>query len=323
MRFRDAARQQQTDAKASGLFSADALADGSYRKHPYAWVLPQACAAENLFEGLREDTLAYFCECDIKWHDGQDGNPSHHLLDSQVCCVNHLGDFAHRPGALAHLLRRVFPGIKRMLPIECGRYVAYEWIGAENYLHELKPGKRVRTRGANYTSADAAVMFERQDGKKQIVLIEWKYTERYYETDLAIARSGTSRLGIYRHLYERDDFVLDKDALPSYASLFYEPFYQLFRQQALAHEMELAHELGADVVSLLDIAPRANEGFQRVTSPDLRPLADSVSAVWVRLLRQPDRFASLPTEGLFGAFPVQQAPESAPWREYTRQRYGW
>lgn len=32
--------------------------------------------------------------------------------------------------------------------------------------------------GAHYTSADAAVMFQRTNGQRHIVLIEWKYTDR-------------------------------------------------------------------------------------------------------------------------------------------------
>jgi hypothetical protein len=51
---------------------------------------------------------------------------------------------------------------------------------------------------------------------------------------------------------------------------FYEPFYQLMRQQLLAREMETARECGADVVSLLHIAPAQNACFQRVTSPNLK-----------------------------------------------------
>jgi hypothetical protein len=41
--------------------------------------------------------------------------------------------------------------------------------------------------------------------------------------------------------------------IPHFDSLFFEPFYQFMRQQFLAHEMEKAHELGADEVNLLHI----------------------------------------------------------------------
>ena len=39
------------------------------------------------------------------------------------------------------------------------------------------------------------------------------------------------------------------------------------RQQFLSHEMEKAHELGVDIVSLMHIAPKHNHDFTRITSP--------------------------------------------------------
>lgn len=59
-----------------------------------------------------------------------------------------------------------------MLPVENRQYVAFEWIGQENYLGERISRNGRRTRGANFTSADAAVLFERSDKKRQMVLIE-------------------------------------------------------------------------------------------------------------------------------------------------------
>ncbi len=74
-------------------------------------------------------------------------------------------------------------------------------------------------------------MFERTDGKRQIVLIEWKYTESYGGTSLKIAKSGTDRTTIYKALFKRDDCPINKELLPDFDSLFYEPFYQFVRQQ--------------------------------------------------------------------------------------------
>ena len=69
-----------------------------------------------------------------------------------------------------------------MLPVEDDHYVSFEWVGKENYLHESRSPNRKPSRGALFTSADAVVQFMRKDGKKQTVLIEWKYTESYYST---------------------------------------------------------------------------------------------------------------------------------------------
>jgi hypothetical protein len=240
-----------------------------------------------------------------------------------VCCANFLFPFFDRPSALAALLRPIFPLLDEMLPIEDGQFVAHEWIGEHNYLGEkILPGKK-RTRGALFTSADAAVRFRRKDGKVQIVLIEWKYTEAYYATSVKYAASGTDKSSIYEWLYLAEDCPIIRCRLPRYDDLFYEPFYQFMRQQFLAHEMEKAHELGADIVSLLHIAPAHNEDFKRITSPGLKDFGTSATKVWSALQKSPDRFLSVFSEDLFGTFPLEQYPEMTEWWQYITQRYRW
>jgi hypothetical protein len=241
-----------------------------------------------------------------------------------VCCVNFLFPFHDQPEALAKLLRPVFPDLKGMLPIENEPYVAFEWIGQENYLHEKIWRNGKRTRGANFTSADAAVMFERTDRTRQIVLIEWKYTEAYNsKQSLTIAKSDTDRREIYRWLYDCDDCPITKNRDVSFDALFYEPFYQLMRQQFLAHEMEKAHELGADWVSVLHIEPAQNTDFQRITSPQLEYLGETVVGVWQQLVTAPDRFTSISTETLFGPMVAKPAAEMRAWADYIGARYPW
>ena len=80
-----------------------------------------------------------------------------------------------------------------MLSIEDDQYVAMEWIGRKTiWRKKLLPTPKERA-GANITSADAAVRFERNDGPQQIVLIEWKYTESDSPTWLKFSRKGTDR----------------------------------------------------------------------------------------------------------------------------------
>jgi len=210
-----------------------------------------------------------------------------------------------------------------MLPIEKGQYVTFEWIGQENYLRERVARNGKRTRGANCTSADAAVMFERTDGRKQIVLIEWKYTESYSGLPLQIAKSGTDRTEIYRWLFERDDCPIDKTLLATFDSLFFEPFYQFMRQQFLAKRMEIVGELGASIVSVLHIAPYKNADFRKVTSPDLQHLGETAVEVWKKFTCPCGRFLSVSTEELFGSTSAEQLPEMAAWLDYIVTRYPW
>ena len=322
-KFLETERYRQANFRAiSPYFSEAARSDGAYKGKPRSFCLPLDCAEENLFPDIRQTAPAYFAAQGIKWHDGRNGKPSNHLCDSQVCCVNFLFPFADKPRALAKVLRPIFPGLREMLPVEDERCVAFEWIGQENYLGEKTSHSGKRTRGANFTSADAAVLFERNDGQRQMVLIEWKYTESYASVSLKVARSGTDRREIYRPLYLRDDCPLKKGLLPSFDSLFYEPFYQLMRQQLLAHEMEKAQELGADIVSVLHISPARNTDFHRITSPELEKLGETATDVWTKLVRL-GRFISVSTERLFGNLSTEQVPEMQTWIEYIGKRYAW
>ena len=323
-RFLESEKPKQAQFKASSPFFSDAArSEGVYKGKPRAFCLPIEFAEQNLVPEIRESALSHFAEHSIKWHDGQNGKPSNHLCDSQVCCVNFLFPFADKPGALAQVLIPVFPEIKKMLPVESGRYVSFEWIGKDNYLCEKISRNGQRTRGANFTSADSIVMFERKDKKRQIVLIEWKYTESYGGTFLKIAKSGTDRTDIYRHLFESPDCPINKDILPSFDSLFYEPFYQFMRQQFLAHEMEKAHEMDADIVSVLHIAPAHNGDFRKVTSPELKKLGESATSIWKKLVKNEGRFISVNTEQLFGNLSIEQLPEMKTWLEYIHARYAW
>jgi hypothetical protein len=320
-RFLEREKAHQSNLKRSSLYFSDAAReDGIYTRKAYSFCLPLEYAEENLFPGIRESAPAYFASNGIKWHDGHGRWPSNHLCSSQVCCVNFLFPFADQPRALAEVLRPVFPAIRKMLPVEDGQYVAFEWIGQENYLNEKsRDGKR--TRGANFTSADAAVMFERADGKRQIVLIEWKYTESYGGTPLTIAKSGTDRTAIYKKIFDCVDCPIDKKLLPEYESLFFEPFYQFMRQQFLAYKMEQAQEMGASAVTVLHIAPACNRDFHKVTSPNLAALGETATGIWRRLAQPPGVFISISTEELFGKLSVEQLPEMQAWLDYIYMRY--
>lgn len=235
--------------------------------------------------------------------------------------MNFLFPFGDKPAALRELLLPVYPTIRRMLPVERGRYVSFEWIGARNYLNEKVPKHETRVRGANCTSADACVRFEEKDGRIHTVLIEWKYTESYDGVSLKISRNKTDRTGIYRPIFDRADCPLNKGLIPKFEDLFFEPFYQLMRQQFLAHEMEKAHEDDADIVSVLHVAPRLNREFTDVTSPSLRILGDSATGVWGKLVTMSDRFRGIHTGELFGGFNVTAFPELVAWRAYIDERY--
>jgi hypothetical protein len=322
--FLESEKVHQAQFKAgSESFSQGARQQGTYKGHLYPFCLPRERSLENLYPPIREAAREYFGRHEIKWHDGRDNAPSNHLCDSQVCCVNFLYPLSAHPQSIKALLAPLFPSFDEALPIEDGSYVAFEWIGACNYLAEKLSRNGKRTRGANFTSADAAVLFRALDGTRQCILIEWKYTESYHSTDLRFAKSGTDRLGIYRHVLDQVDSPIIGQIPGGHPALFFEPFYQLMRQQLLAHEMEKARELGATMVTLLHISPEHNVDFAHVTSPSLRDLGTKPTEIWPKLLTKPDRFTSVSTERLFGRMAQSSERPIHDWWRYISARYPW
>lgn len=327
--FRDTEKQRYIALKAQ-LFSPVASMPGSYKGLLRDFCLADACAAENLHPALREQAIAYFRDRRIHWHDGIADQPSNHLCCSQSACVNTLWPLTGEPELLAHVFRPFLPELAEPLPFNQDQplpdgstpFLAFEWIGTRNYLDEKSWG----TRGANATSADFAFRFRRYDGRIQLVLGEWKYTEAYSARLAAAADLNITRLNAYRAAFTR--WQARQPELPAYESFFAEPFYQLMRLTLLAQEMEQARESGdgeleADIVSMIHIAPQANRQFAAsLTSPDLTRYGRSVSAIWAALA-PPERFMSITTESLLTVI-EQVAPEKhRQWANDLLRRYGW
>ncbi|MER9171190.1 hypothetical protein NKI12_28455 [Mesorhizobium australicum] len=272
----------------------------------------------NVAPMVREESKAYFEKHGIQWH-----RHANHALSSQVCCVNFLMPLARRPESLAALVQAAIGGERpTMLPVEDGvdgtpRYVGFEWIGVADHLREGSSSGS-RTRGAHATAADATVRFE-CGGIAETLLIEWKYTERY---GAPISKSGNATrtkryadIAFWPHGPIRSDLELTLD------DFYYEPFYQLLRQQMLAFHMQKMKEQGADRVSVLHISPAGNKALRKVTSPTLRRFGEDVFAVWKHLLVDPTSFVSCSTESLFGPLLDKAADDDVEWARYLKRRY--
>ena len=331
MGFRDREKRRLVPLKPE-LFSVEAAEPGTYKGKRYDFCLRDDRARENLYAGIRDGALSCFSKRNIRWHDGSKDAPSNHLCCSQSFCVNFWFAFGDAPEPLAAMLRGLGYDAVEVLPFELdlaagdgeSRYVSFEWIGARNYLEERAGGRIARdderTRGQGFTSLDFAFRFRRSDGLVQIVAGEWKYTENYANgKDIRISKHGTDRLDIYRPSLDAAGCQIALNGV-SKEALFFDPFDQLMRQQLLCSAMEREGEMGADVVSLLHIAPAANREFLgRVTSPALRSMGGDVHETWSRLVRR-DRFAGVDAEHAL-ALACRHAPEPE-WGEYMRRRYG-
>ena len=331
MTFRDREKRRLEPLK-TRLLSEEARPPGMYRKVRRAFCVHEDRADENLHDGIRDAALEYFTARDIGWHDGKGGVPSNHLCCSQSCCVNFWFPFVQAPLELAAVVRGLGYDAVEMLPIELDDplpnrtlpFVAFEWIGERNYLGELSRGKvaadEARTRGAGFTSLDFCVRFRRGDGRIQIVAGEWKYTEHYRkEASLRFSRAETDRLDdIYRpHLEEPGCQIAGHVA---HEALFFDPFDQLMRQQLLCSAMERHREMGAEIVSLLHVAPRANrELMNRVTSPGLEGFGSDLHEIWTALVAA-DRFRGVAVEDLLPLVHTNAPTAGTP--EYLQVRYG-
>lgn len=340
-----AAREQQRQiALKQQLYSTAACEPGNYGGRPTPICLRDDLASENLHASIRNESLRYFHDRSIPWHSVG------HLTSSQACCVNLVFPFLHHPDLLKCVLQKIGYQVEEVLPFEMdnlaamrdagwplGRsslgeeainphYIAFEWIGAKNYLGELKGrnvcGDTTRSRGEHFTSVDFAVRFRRPDRKMQIVLAEWKYSESYLNAKCTkVSKSGTNRLDrIYRRSLEMEDCQIHLPAGVDFDALFFDPFYQMMRHQLLSSAMEHAQEMDADIVSYLHIAPRTNkELVNEVTSPALKKHGDTIYEVWSSLVAD-QRFHNCFLEDF-----VQAATMNAPcagWAEFVTHRYG-
>lgn len=216
----------------------------------------------------------------------------------------------------------------RPLPTGTSPFVAFEWIGTQDYLGEAKRKGNSRTRGANATSADFTFRFKRNDGKVQLVLGEWKYTESYGRSDLG--KQKPVRKDNYRRAFHRRGGVFGPQHERLYDAFFFDPFYQLMRLQLLAQEMEigdLGREMEADVVSVLHICPIANGEFRDakyVTSPGLKQQfpGKGTLEIWKELVPD-DKFLSISVEECLSTISSHRGSFDADWVSYLESRYRW
>jgi hypothetical protein len=315
-------KQKQLNSQIEFLATSDTFDDvargggGSFRGRAYDFVLSEEYEAENLFPAIRESVRDYFERHNIVWHKA-----NAHLLSSQVCCVNFFEPFSRSPDSLKSVLTKVVGPIAEMLQIEPesdpGRYIAFEFIGAEDYLNEGRAGRR--TRGANCTSVDAAVRYRTPAGSVEIALIEWKYTEAY-GAPLRMDPRKEERLRRYKDIAFYPNGPLRPDCGVDLATLFTEPFYQLLRQQMLAFQIAKKRELQAQQARTVYISPRGNIALKQIRIDTLKRFGLDVSAAWSTLLQSPDHFIPYATEQLF-ANSLELGSEFGAWQNYMARRY--
>jgi hypothetical protein len=157
----------------------------------------------------------------------------------------------------------------------------------------------------------------RTDGGHTGLLIEWKYTEECPEGNVKYGHH-------YLPLLESADGPVDVARCGGAKKLFVDPFYQLARLHLLAQATERERVLDCDRVMVLLLVPDGNLNYRkRIPSADLRRQFSGlgVTEIWVKMLRQPDRFTFASFDGLLSTFSDEAFPALAPVLREVRARY--
>ncbi|MFC1937912.1 hypothetical protein ACFLWY_05095 [Chloroflexota bacterium] len=322
--------RSQMEAK-QNAYKRDVLkleACGKWRGKCYHHILPEEKWQYNLFEGSREQVINYFAENHIAWHQQK-----HNLLSSQVLCINLFFPLRRYLDVLKPLLSAHFDDVKRILDID------FEYTGPcqKDYFHEGG------VRGQNRTSSDVAIIWENKDYNKNVLLLEFKFAEPGFgecsrqgnpnqrrcqsvksvikAPDKECWRAIRGRKYWQTILSDTSPFRRDMLTTERYCPFRYD-FYQLMRNQLLAHCIETDSQLGFRRADFGVIYHADNEDLLRMARPfggERNPLK-----AWPKLLKDDSRFR-------FHTFTIQELvsvvngalPEGLNvWRAYLKQRYG-
>jgi hypothetical protein len=295
---------------------------GLYRNRMYPFCLPLEYAAYNLFHGIRDDAIETWKRHGIVWHGSAlPGLPSNHLCSSQVFCVNFFFPLIDKPEILADALRPFFPDLARMLPVEDKRYIAFEWIGDINYLKEEPMLGDNRKRGAGNTSIDAMMMYETQEGKKVMLLVEIKYSETYGVFYKRFRSDGTDRFKNYEEFFYSSESPINLETAPSLTDFLYEPFYQLLRHSLLASQIMATGKPRVSKVRVAHFTVTGNRDLLAVTAPKLRNLGNTSYEVWQKLIKDPSTFSRISVEDFFNGINFENYRELEPWALFMKGRY--
>lgn len=282
-------------------------------------LLPE-CRLDGLLPAAREPAERVFAALGIQWHPYIG-----HARSSQGCCVNFLMPMAARPDLLARWVGTLLgidpPAMLAVEREEAGmhRYVAFEYTGPGGIDFLGEAGGAAPPRGAHATAADAAVAFIDSAGRRQLLLIEWKYSEQYRAHRLSDDPSGT-RAARYADKAFAPSGPLRADLGLTLVDFFHEPFYQLLRQQMLAWQIERSGSF--DRARVLHLSPAGNRALHLVTAPALQkikgvPQIDAFAA-YRATLADPDAFLARTIERAFA--PLAGWAE-ADWYPALAERY--
>ena len=291
----------------------------------YEHILPARQWTLNLWSGIRRTAVDYFRRKKIKWHKEKDN-----LLSSQILCVNIFFPLKNHTYLLEGFLREFYPSLAEVTDID------FEYIGRENYFKE-RGG-----RGYNRTSADVAITWEDTEGKNNLLLVEFKFTEpnfgecsksgnpdrdRCNHGELVISSHKTEcyrserRRTYWDKMLPEGPFILEMLSKTQYCPFRYD-FYQLMRNQLLAKCIAEDKDSGFSIVEFAVCYDDRNKTLLNLSHPvdgDSNPLTN-----WKSFLKNPSSFKHFTIQQFLEYIGhIDNLPsELEQWRAYLNKRYG-
>ncbi len=238
--FREQFKRHQETLIEEGFFDGT-VGGGVFRGNTYSHILVKEW--NNLYPDIRDKVRMYFEKNKISFWSGTTitGN----TLSSQVSCLNHLFLIRDDKNAVKEVIQALVGNrmsIETMIKVTSPKveqydpqYIAFEMISDKDRLNEGQ-----LTRGKNCTSIDSFAIAQDKEGKKKMIVIEWKLeeddsgnkapTEDTSQNDKYI-HSGQTRISRYDKLIRNSNALINKNMESFFnSSLFHLPFYELMRQ---------------------------------------------------------------------------------------------
>ncbi len=300
---------------------------GCWRNKPYPHILPKDSWSLNLWDGIRKEAQRYFSENEIAWHEQR-----HNLLSSQIMCVNIFFPLKQHLNVIKPWLIRLFRDAENVVDID------FEYIGPEdkNYFSEIGG------RGQNRTSSDVAVTWLDKAKRRNMLLLEFKFTEpnfgecnkqgnpkpeRCFSSSKVVASPQTECYRVEDKKRRYWEYILSSDSpfrrevltTERFCPFRYD-FYQLMRNQLLAHCIQSEPKSGFDRVEFGVIYHADNDALLRMSHPfggERNPLTS-----WPILLKNPETFHTFKVQEFLKIIEPELPDALISWRTYLKQRYG-
>lgn len=303
---------------------------GMFGNKVYDFVLQEPYRLENLYPPLREEMLAYFDSVPIKWWRGQDGGPTNLMIATQIACLNHLYWLNDQPAAATAFLQQLFSDW-HAVPFASGRYVEFEYNGCSDTQTVNLLGEKSTQRGVDSTGFSAAFLAEDAQGKRELVAVEWRYCEKYYQKaavmddddPLYVSRRAKLKAlmtaadcPVYLERGKAQSEVNYEDAFQKFSV---EPFYTTLLETLLAWQMAKAAIEQISGWQYIQVFPENNTLLrQGETSKAITQGQTDITAGWRSYLRQPKRCHFYDHRQLIEPIAKMYAPQLA---DYLQKRY--